>query len=128
MLKKIQKAVITKGDKYLVVLRIKEHPIFPDHWDFPGGQLEFDEDPVAGIVREVKEETDLDIVPGEVVVKCEIEVNGNMREFFVYSVKSYTGEIKISDEHQEYKWLTKEEILNLKKYEPFITKYFQECN
>ena len=71
-----QKIAIKKKNKFLILLRSRlEHPK-PLHWDFPGGRLEDNEDPIAGIKREVKEET-----------CCEV---GNLKidqEFFpVYAV------------------------------------------
>jgi len=36
-------------------------------WTLPGGGLDFGEDPTAGVVREVAEETGLDAVPGELL-------------------------------------------------------------
>ena len=60
-MKLIQKAVIKQGDKYLIGLRSENAKYFPLHWDFPGGKLEPGEEPFEGIVREVKEETNLDV-------------------------------------------------------------------
>ena len=55
-MKLVQKAVVKNGNKFLILLRSPESFSFPEHWDFPGGRLEEDEEPFAGIEREVFEE------------------------------------------------------------------------
>jgi len=106
----VQKAVIMNRDKYLTLLRSKTAKFFPDHWDFPRGKLEPNEKPIDGIIREVKEETNLDIVPDNVVGQYTMEIKGIPHRFTIYSVKSFFGKIMLTHEHQEYKWLTKKEI------------------
>lgn len=119
------KAIIKKDNKYLLLHKSLTVPRFPDFWDFPGGGLDDDEDPTEGIKREVLEETSLKIEPIKVIWKTQAEVNGNMVEYKVYSVKLLSDEIKLSHEHTEFKWLTKEELLKL-KVEPYIKLFFKE--
>ena len=119
------KAIIKKDDKYLLLHKSLTVPRFPDFWDFPGGGLDDNEDPTEGIKREVSEETSLKIEPIKVIWKTQAEVNGIMVEYNVYSVKLLSEEIKLSHEHTEFKWLTKEELLKL-KVEPYIKLFFRE--
>jgi ADP-ribose pyrophosphatase YjhB (NUDIX family) len=51
----------------LLLVRVSERG--PDHglWMVPGGGLKFGEDPLHGLVREVTEETGLDVAPGELL-------------------------------------------------------------
>ncbi|HYX11177.1 MAG TPA: NUDIX hydrolase, partial [Candidatus Acidoferrum sp.] len=46
----------------ILLARRAEEP-FKGRWDIPGGFLEEGEDPVAGLRRELKEETGLDVEP-----------------------------------------------------------------
>src|SRR3989344_734060 len=56
------KAVILRRDgKMLILLRGKEAPTNPLGWDLPGGVLDHGEAVDAGVIRETKEETGLDI-------------------------------------------------------------------
>jgi 8-oxo-dGTP diphosphatase len=124
----IQKAVIKKGDKYLIGLRSPSAKYFPLHWDFPGGKLEHNEDHFEGIAREVKEETDLNIKPIEVLGVYEFDLDNkgeNTHRFTIYSTEITSGELKKSDEHVEQKWATKEEILNL-EIEPYFVPFFNQ--
>jgi 8-oxo-dGTP diphosphatase len=51
------------------VLLVRVAPRGPGggQWTVPGGGLRFGEDPSSGMVREVAEETGLDVVPGELL-------------------------------------------------------------
>ncbi len=57
-------AIILENDKgeFLLALRDNKPDIpFPDHWDLIGGHVEEGESPEEALVREVKEELDLDL-------------------------------------------------------------------
>jgi len=85
MVKIIQKAVIKDGEKYLILKRSKSAKYFPECWDFPGGKLEPGESGEEGIIREVKEETTLDVEVGEVVFECMLDLHdaGSLTHKFV---------------------------------------------
>ncbi len=128
MVKIIQKAVIKDGEKYLILKRSKSAKYFPECWDFPGGKLEPGESGEEGIIREVKEETTLDVEVGEVVFECMLDLHdaGSLtHKFVIYSVLEKVGDVVLSDEHTEFKWVTKEEILSLKR-EPYFDLFFEE--
>ena len=124
-MKEIQKAVIKKGDKYLILLRSPEAVFFPLHWDFPGGKLEPGEDPKSGIEREVIEETELKVIARDVIGVYEMVLKDIPHRFTVYSTETVSGEVNISHEHLEFKWATKDEILKM-KIEPYMVSYFKE--
>lgn len=54
-------AVIRRGDKILIAQREPDSNLEPLKWEFPGGKIEFTEDPRVCLVREIKEEMDFDI-------------------------------------------------------------------
>ena len=63
MMKEIA-AIILENDKgeFLLYLRENKPDIpFPDHWDLIGGHIEEGETPEEALVREVKEELDIDL-------------------------------------------------------------------
>ena len=112
-------------EKYLIILRSSKAKFFPAYWDFPGGKLEKDEDTFAGIEREVLEETSLKVRALKVLGVYEMNVEGIPHRFTVYSSEILSGDVKLSDEHTDFRWATKEEILKLKA-EPFMPMYFEE--
>ena len=126
----VQKAVIKKDNKFLIVLRSPNAKFFPEHWDFPGGKLDLNEEPFAGIEREVLEETTLRVKALEVVGVYELDlINKDGEEvphrFTVYSTEIISGDVKLGNEHLEFRWAAKEEILKL-KIEPYMRLYFSE--
>ncbi|MFA6215102.1 MAG: NUDIX hydrolase [Patescibacteria group bacterium] len=127
-MKLIQKAIIKKGNKYLIGLRSQSAAYYPLHWDLPGGKLEPNEDPFLGIVREIKEETGLEVKPLKVLGAYEFDLDKlgkNSHRFIIYSTEVISGEPKLSPEHLEQRWATKAEILAL-PIEPYFKPFFQD--
>lgn len=58
-------ALIVKKDRILLVKRNKAP--YRGYWDIPGGFLEPGEHPEVGMIREVKEETGLEVKPIEII-------------------------------------------------------------
>ena len=120
-----QKACIEQDGKYLVVKRADDSHVFPGHWDFPGGKLEHDESPTEGLQREVKEETALDIESGKPKLVFVEKVPDHYALIIVYESKITNGEIKLSKEHSDWKWVSGKEILEM-KCEPYLKVYVQK--
>lgn len=58
-------AVIRRGGKVLLASRPTDKP--PAGWEFPGGKLEPGESVAEALVRELAEELDIRVVPGELL-------------------------------------------------------------
>ncbi len=99
------KAFIVEGGKVLLIKRQPHNPHMPNTWDNPGGRLLLDENPFAGLHREVKEETDLNI---EIITPLDVHYftrdDGQQITLMIFLCKLTGGEIKLSDEHTEYQW------------------------
>lgn len=52
---------VLHGDDVLLMKRAPHKRVFPNRYNGVGGHLERDEDPLTGAVREIKEETGLDV-------------------------------------------------------------------
>lgn len=109
-----QKAALIENNKYLILKRSPSSKNKPNTWDFPGGKLEQGEDLVEGFQREVKEETGLLIRPVKPLFTFHSPSQDKERVFIVYLCESEGGTITLSNEHSEFRWATKEEILKLK--------------
>jgi 8-oxo-dGTP diphosphatase len=111
-----QKAIVINNEgKILTVRRSATAPIRPLNWDLPGGDLEFGEDPTQGIIREITEETSLNIERLEPFdVEAHVNSNGEFWVTIAYKAASKTGNVVLSYEHDEFKWVTPEEFLQLK--------------
>jgi 8-oxo-dGTP diphosphatase len=83
-------------------------------WAPPGGGIEFGEPIKDALLREVKEETDLDIIPGEFLFFTEfINLPLHAIELF-YKIESYTGVLKvgIEPEMEDYEMLTEAKFVD----------------
>lgn len=101
-------ACIIKDNKVLLLHRVSNF----DLWEFPGGGIEFGENPKDGATRETGEETGLKVKNnGLLGVSSYLSSNGNHHIFLVYKCEFLDGEVKIGDDdHTEYSWFTYEEI------------------
>lgn len=80
-------------------------------WEFPGGKMEPNETRENAIVREIKEELDIDIevksyLSEKVFNYPEKEIN-----LIALECKKISGDIKLL-EHEDYKWVSKNELDN----------------
>lgn len=107
------KAFIVKDGKLLVIKRRPNDPHKPDAWDIPGGRLELGEDPFEGLKRETREETDLNInIIMPISVHHFVRDDGQKITLVIYLCEQVSGEIKLSEEHTEFKWLDLTEAPN----------------
>lgn len=111
-----QKAIIIdKNGKILAIRRTKTALSRPLHWDLPGGGIDFGEDAQKGMLREIKEETDLKVKNLKVIDV--IAALDYKKEFWVticYSAEVTTKKVILSFEHDDFKWVTPTEFQKLK--------------
>lgn len=113
--------VIKKADKVLLMKRAINCDVAPGVWSVPAGKVKYDEIPIMGVVRECKEETGFDV---RVIRELDCrtftgESSGNTmyRLVYTYLVEILDGTdacLTVSDEHSEYAWVDKDEIMNSK--------------
>ncbi|MCX6356680.1 MAG: NUDIX domain-containing protein, partial [Candidatus Aureabacteria bacterium] len=53
--------IIRRGEAILIAQRKPDSNLEPLKWEFPGGKIEFTEDPKVCLAREIKEEMDFEI-------------------------------------------------------------------
>ena len=85
-----------------------------NEWDFAGGKINFNEDVEESLIREVKEETNLNVK--NIIILKPLNLNFNDVSVFVLLYKaevSCHSPILISYEHSEYNFFSKSEIKNL---------------
>ncbi len=108
------RGVIKNDDgKILIVKRHPKSRTDPEMWELPGGKVEEGEFFADALIREIKEETDLDSTVGEF---CEAVQNDYMHKRTVQLMmylEDVTGEVKISDEHTDWMWANLEELKSL---------------
>lgn len=103
-----QKIVIfNREGKLLSIRRSKTAPTRPLCWDLPGGDLDFGEEPLASIKREIKEETGLMV---KNIKPFDVEAHINSADDFwvtiAYRACNVAGKVILSYEHDQFQWLT----------------------
>lgn len=102
---------IAKNDgKILVVKRHPKSRHNPSQWELPGGKCEkceyFDET----LIREFKEETGLNVELGDFYDAVQVDYPHKRTVQVIIYVDALDFDVKISDEHEDFKWLGNEEI------------------
>lgn len=129
-----QKAIIQNEEgKILTIFRTETAPSRPNTWDLPGGEVDFGENPQDGIKREILEETGLEV---EDIRPFDIEVHLFPEEgvywlTIAYKCRAVSSKIKLSYEHNDYKWVTPGEFLELEsspRFKNFIKSFSEPAN
>lgn len=94
---------LKKSKRYFNDVKVK--------WDIPGGRLELGESHLEGLSREIKEETGLSLKEvKEILTIQDIFRDPKFHTLRVTFLAEAEGDVKLSDEHSEYRWATAEEI------------------
>jgi 8-oxo-dGTP diphosphatase len=119
--------VFDRQDRILLVKRDIE-PKFGE-WCLPGGFIEYDEDPKDAVLRELKEETNLD---GEIENLFEVfsgksKMNGAVI-LICYYVKILGGELNAGDDASEVRYFAKSELpeLAFNSHKFFVKEAFEK--
>ena len=101
-----------KNSKILVLTRGGTHPNFANHLDFPGGEVELGEDNNSGIIREIKEEIGLDLLPEKIKLLFDQKINSKLTHLlYSYKLDEAEPKLMISWEHSSYMWVDEDLLL-----------------
>ena len=132
-MKKIQqvsiKGILRRDDKILFLKTTKR-----EKWELPGGRMDFSESVEQAFKREIKEELGFEkIEMGDLINAWSFT---NIREdvnyhFIIFDFEFFTdeNEIKLSDEHTEYKRVGKDDFekMNMREgHKESLRKYFNK--
>jgi len=100
-------AIIKQDNKIFATQR--GYGNFKGFWEFPGGKIETGETPEEALIREIKEELNVEIIVGDHIGTVEYDYPD-----FHLSMQCFMAEIKagemVLNEHSAAKWLTKETL------------------
>ena len=110
------KAVITQGDKVLLVDNVKRRH---DTWEFPGGRMDGNETIEETLRRELTEELPniknikIGALLGAHRIHHDIKEKVSLVLIFYKVEAEFDGEVQISDEHKDFRWVTLNEAKKL---------------
>ncbi len=116
-------AVIVNSErKILLVKRSTKLDWQPGEWEILYGRIAQFEDPKAGLIRETKEELGIAINVGQPLTVWHIfrgheSTAHNELVGITFTASTTNLNITLSDEHEEYRWVTYEEAMQLVKVE-----------
>lgn len=104
----VSKVIIFDGREVLLLKRDTDSVTkrSPWTWDLPGGHIDDGESAEEAATREVEEETELNVSSMSPVGQ---DSNIGKLTYF-YTAEEWDGEIKLSKEHEEYKWVSSTEL------------------
>ena len=107
--------LVEDGNKILLQNRIKKDW---EGYTLPGGHVEKDESFIDAVIREIKEETGLNIKNPMLVGVKQFPIKGGRYIVFLYKTNEFEGDLQSSDEG-ETKWVEYKDLPNIKTVDDF---------
>lgn len=104
--------ITNEASQYLILQRGADSRFAAGQWEFVNGSLESQETAEATAVREVSEETGLMISETDLQALPPCELTDSDGRWVVISFRAHVldSDVRISGEHQAYRWVTEEEL------------------
>lgn len=104
------RGIAKKNGKIAILRRHLKSRTNPHKWELPGGKVDSGEFFDEALIREMKEETNLDVSIGDFYEAIQDDYIHKRTVQVIMKVNILSEEFKISDEHDNYKWADLEEI------------------
>lgn len=100
-------AIIKKKDKIFITSR--SYGEFQDMWEFPGGKIEVGETKEEALIREIKEELELDINNLEYLTTVEYDYTSFHLTMHCFICEICGGSLNLNA-HNDAKWVSLDEL------------------
>ncbi len=94
--------------------------------DIVGGRIQAGIPLLENLKREVSEETNLNLSSEPKLVAAQDILKTDKHVVRLTYVGKAEGEIQLSEEHSEYKWLSLQEVLKLESLDPYTREVFEK--
>jgi|LakMenEpi03Aug12_release.lakeMendotaPanAssembly.Ray.scaffolds.fasta_scaffold334464_1 8-oxo-dGTP diphosphatase len=105
-------ALIVNSIGQVLVTQRSAHMPLPLKWEFPGGKIEADETAEECLIREIKEELNIEIQITGSLPPNDHQYPDKLIRLIPFICRQKDGEI-ILKEHADYKWLDAKDLLDL---------------
>ena len=103
-------ALVIRGETALILLRGETAPSLPGYWALPGGNPEVGESLQETAVRELTEETGLEVSSSQFLGSFPSSVPDYVCDVFLIGEADPTQPVRISWEHSAYCWIGLQEL------------------
>jgi len=108
-----------KEGRCLLLRRSKANKTNTCVWEFPGGKTEPGENFADALVREVKEECGLDVVPLQAVGAVQTDLPNIHVVHLIMEAQLVSGTVRLSKEHDQSAWVPVQDLAGLTMIEQF---------
>lgn len=117
--------ILNSAGEILLVRRSETDDFLPGIYELPGGGTDYLEDPVAGLIREIKEECGIEVKVLHPLTCFSFEmrhegVDKHTVEIIYWCEFAGNQDIKLSFEHSDFKWVKFEELETINKDDNFV--------
>lgn len=109
---KVAVAVIYDELNRILITQRAAHKSCGGLWEFPGGKLEDNETPEAALIREVKEEVDLEVLRYDFIRQIEAEHSDNLLSLYVFLVHGFQGQATRLESQADLLWVPPQALQN----------------
>jgi 8-oxo-dGTP diphosphatase len=107
----VVKGVIINDGKVLILKRSEDEEVGGGTWENVGGKIEFGEELETALMREVREETGLDVRVERILYATTFKTSPTRQIVLLTYLCTTDGkEISISTEHMDYLWATEAQL------------------
>lgn len=130
-LRKAVKVLLFSKKRYLLLFKSSKEDVSPSEWDIPGGGVMPGETSIQALVREVMEETAIDISHSKIlpiktwkINKAGAKIEGT--DFLCILDKQ--KKVRLGEEHSDSRWFYKKEIMASRKIPSWLKETVEKAS
>jgi 8-oxo-dGTP diphosphatase len=112
---------VLRGDRLLAMRRSSRKDAAPGAWEALSGRIHPGEQPLAAAIRETREESGLEIsIEPRPITTYQAKRNDDDMIVVAYRGRSEVGEVTLSEEHDEFAWMTLQEFAKACRFSALV--------